>query len=143
MTNYLENKLLDFIFRGQGLILPPALYLGLFTTFTDETGGGIEVTGGGYARASIPRSLEAWSGTQSPGTVTESVGASGRTSNNAVIQFPEPTGGWGVAVDFAVFDAQAGGNMLFYGRLAIPKSINNGDVPPSFMPSDLAYQIDN
>lgn len=142
MTNYLENKLIDMVFRGQALSLPPDLYLGLYTTPTTESGGGVEVSGGGYARVGIPRSLAAWAGTQGAGTIEPSNGASGRTSNNTLIDFPVPTAYWGTVTHFAILDAASGGNMIYYGQLAIPKSVNAGDSPPSFLASNLLIQID-
>jgi hypothetical protein len=36
-------------------------------------------------------------------------GASGTISNNVLLTFPAPTANWGTIVEFAVFDAETGG----------------------------------
>lgn len=143
MTNYMENRLIDFVFRGQSYNLPSDLYVALYSTTTTESGDGTEISGGGYARVAVARSLGVWAGTQGPGTTEPSNGASGRTSNNSPISFPSPTADWGVVTHFAILDAAMGGNMLYYGQMAIPKTVNAGDSAPTFLVSDLAYQIDN
>lgn len=143
MANYLENKLIDFIFRGQALSLPPSFYVALFTSPPSDEGAGTEVQGAGYARVSVVRSLNAWSSTQGQGSVDPSNGTSGETFNINTIQFPEPTATWGTVSHFALFDAAVGGNMLFWGQLTMPKTVNAGDSPPTFLAADMSYQIDN
>ena len=142
MTNFFENKIVDFIFRGQALSLPLSFYVALFTTPPSDAGGGTEVDGGGYTRVSIPRSLEAWAGTQEALSIEPSEGTSGTTYNNLPIQFPEATATWGTITHFALLDAETGGNMLFWGELGMPRSIYAGDSPTTFLPSDMSYQID-
>ena len=152
-TDFAENKLVDFIFRAQALGItgataaaatgPATLYVGLFTTIPTDAGGGVEVTGGSYARVAVTSSLTAWAGTQSAGSTTASTGTSGTTSNNGAITFPAPTAAWGVVTSYAVFDATTGGNPIFYGALAAPKTVNSGDPGPSFAAAALTFQIDN
>ena len=143
MTNYLENKMIDFVLRGQALNFPPNLYVGLYTTPTNESGGGAEVVGSGYARVTISRSLLTWAGTQGVGTTNPSDGTSGTTSNNSVITFSDPLEDWGTVVDLAIMDSATGGNMLYYAHLAIPKTIHAGDSAPSFQPADITISIDS
>ncbi|MGN6701463.1 MAG: phage tail fiber protein [Burkholderiaceae bacterium] len=152
-TDFLENKQIDFLFRGQALGIgdstagagsgPTQLFVGLLTAAPGEAGGGTEVSGGSYARVSVPSSLANWAGTQGAGTTTASSGSSGQTSNNGTITFPAPTAAWGVVTHFAIFDAASGGNMLIYGALAANKTINSGDSAPSFAAAQLTYQEDN
>ena len=152
-TDFAENKLVDFIFRAQALGItgataaaatgPATLYVGLFTTTLTDAGGGVEVTGGSYARVAVTSSLTAWAGTQSAGSTTASTGTGGTTSNNGAITFPAPTAAWGVITSHAVFDATTGGNPIFYGALAAPKTVNSGDPGPSFAAAALTFQIDN
>jgi hypothetical protein len=59
MTDYLENKIIDWLFRGQSFVPPGPLYIGLFTAVPTDVGGGTEVTGGGYARAAVGAALAA------------------------------------------------------------------------------------
>ena len=128
MTDFLENKLIDQIFRGQTAPSTATLYVGLFTGAPSDAGGGTEVSGNAYARVSVTSSLANWAGTQSAGSTSASSGAGGQTSNNNAITFPTPTGGgWGTVSHFGLFDAATGGNMLLQGPLAIAKTINEAD----------------
>lgn len=139
LANYLENRLLDQIFRGQAYTFPSTLYVGLFTANPTANTAGTEVSGGSYARIGVATSLTAWAGTQGAGTTATSsgTGTSGTTSNNAAIVFPAPTANWGSITGWAIFDAATGGNMLFYGSLSAAKSVNSGDAAPSFAASAL------
>lgn len=153
MTDFLENKMIDFLFRAQALGItgasaaagtgPTAFFFGLFTATPSDTGGGTEVTGGSYARVSVTSALAGFAGTQGLTTTTVSSGASGTTANNAAITFPAPSAAWGVVTSFAIFDATTAGNMLFWGALTTSKTINSGDAAPSFAISAFTLQIDN
>jgi hypothetical protein len=142
MSNFLENKIIDQIFRGQAYSFPTTLYVGLFTAAPTDTGGGTEVSGGDYARASVAASLANFAGTQGAGTTSASSGDTGTTSNNASITFVTPGATWGTVSGFGVFDAATGGNLLFYGTLSISKTINQGDTV-TFPAASLSVQIDN
>lgn len=125
MTNYLENKLVDLIFRGQAFTAPATLYVSLHTATPNETGASELGATGAYARASISSSLTNWAATQ--GGTTASSGTGGQTSNLVSINFPTPTANWGTVTHFAIWDAASGGNCLLYGTLTITKTINQGD----------------
>lgn len=143
MSDYLENKLIDQLFRGQAYTFPTTVYVGLLTAAPSDTGGGTEVSGGSYARVAVASSLANWAGTQGAGTTTASSGTTGTTSNNGNITFPAPTANWGVVTSVGVYDALSGGNLLIYGALTINKTINNGDSAPVFQAGTLSFQIDN
>ena len=142
MSDFLENKIIDQLFRGQAYAFPSTLYVGLFTAAPSDTGGGTEVSSGGYARASVAASLANFAGTQGAGTTAASSGATGTTSNNGSITFVTPTATWGTVTSFGIFDAATGGNLLFYGTLSISKTINQGDTV-TFPAASLSVQIDN
>ena len=127
MSDYLENKLVDQLFRAQSAPATSTLYVALYTAAPSDTGGGTEVTGGSYARVAVTSSLANWAGTQSAGSTTVSSGTSGATSNNNSITFPTPTATWGTVTHFAIYDATSGGNELFWGALTIAKTVNPGD----------------
>jgi hypothetical protein len=143
MSDFLENKLIDQIFRGQAYSFPATLHVALFTANPSDVGGGTEVSGGSYARAAVAASLANWAGTQSSGSTTASTGTNGTTSNNGAITFPEPTANWGSVTGFGIFDAASAGNLLFWGALTAPKTVNNGDAAPAFSAAALSIQIDN
>lgn len=127
MSDYLENKLVDHLFRAQTLAAPASLHIGLLTAAPSDSGGGTEVSGSNYARASVTSSLANWAGTQAPGSTAASSGTGGQTSNNAVITFPTPSGNWGLVTHFGIYDAASAGNLLLWGSLTISKTINSGD----------------
>jgi len=152
-TDNFENKLIDFLLRGQALGLngasaaagtgPTNAWVSLKLAADSDSAQGAEVSGGGYARVQVASSLANWAGTQGAGTTTASSGTSGTTSNNNAITFPTPTGAWGQVVGFGIHDAATGGTELFYAALGQPKTINNGDPAPSFPAGALTVQIDN
>lgn len=142
LSDFLENKLIDHILRGQPYTAPTTVYVALFTAPPTDAAGGTEVSGGGYARVAIASSLANWAGTQGAGTVTSSTGTSGTTSNNAVITFPQSSASWGTIVGFGIFDALTGGNMLIFGGLTASVAVPSG-VTASFAAGQLSFQIDN
>lgn len=143
MSDYLENKLVDRIFRGQAFTFPSQLYIGLLTSAPSDSSSGVEVSGGSYARVVTTCALTTWSGTQSAGSTTASSGASGTTSNNSPITFQAPSSNWGTVTHFAIYDSNIGGNLMFWGELNAPKIINNGDSAPAFLSGALSVQLDN
>lgn len=142
MTNYLENKLVDHVFRATAYTAPATLYVALFTAAPSDTGGGTEVSGGSYARAAVTSGASAWNGTHG-NTTGASSGTNGTISNASAIAFPAPTANWGSITHFAIFDAATSGNMLVWGALATAKTVNNGDPAPTFAAGALTFQIDN
>lgn len=142
-TDYLENKIIDWMFRGQAYTPPTIIYVGLFTATPSDAGGGTEVSGGAYARAGLTGSLTNWAGTNGAGGTGVSSGSSGITSNNVAITFPAPTGAnWGVITSFGIFDAADAGNLLFWGPLTTNKTVNDGDAAPSFPAGTLTVTED-
>lgn len=128
MSDYLENKLIDHVFRGQSYTLP-VLYVGLLTAAPSDSGGGTEVSGNAYARvkaaAGASQALTDWKSTQNDSLA--STGTGGNTTNTNAITFPTPTATWGTVTHFGIYDASTGGNLLFWGALTISKTINQSD----------------
>lgn len=111
MTNYLEDALVNHVFRNTALTSPTTVYVALFTAAPGEAGGGTEVSDGSYARQAI----------------TFAAPSNGTISNTGTITFPTATGSWGTVTDFAILDAASGGNMLMYSPLDASKTVGNGD----------------
>lgn len=65
----------------------------------DPLAGGVEVSGGSYARQTVTFGAPA-------------VG-SNLSSSSAIVTFPTPTGLWGVLTHFALMDAATGGNVRY------------------------------
>lgn len=144
MSDYLENKIVDFLFRGQTFTPPTTLYIALFTTADNDAGTArVEVSGGSYARVAVTSSLANWAGTQGAATTVASTGTTGTTSNNNAITFAAPTANWGTVQGIGIMDALTGGNELWYGLLATPKTVNSGDPAPTFSAAALTVQVDN
>lgn len=118
MTDYLEGEIIKHIFRTGSFTKPTVLAVGLFTAAPSDAGGGTEVTGGSYARATLNPLDANWAAPAS---------GNGVTSNSSTITFTTPTANWGSVTHFAVFDAASAGNMLFWGSLTVSKTINSGD----------------
>lgn len=123
MTNYLEQKLLDYIFNGSAFP-SPSTYLALFTAAPGEAGGGTEVSGGSYAREIV----NANGGAAPDWNLAVSEGGGGYlVDNNDDVTFTTATASWGTVTDAAVMDAVSAGNMLVYGTLTASKTVGNGD----------------
>ena len=142
LSDYLENKMIDWLLRGQTFTPPATVYVALYTVAPSDTGGGTEVTGGSYARVAVFSSLANWAGTQSAGSTTASTGTGGTTSNNGVVTFPTPSASWGTVVAAGLFDASTSGNLLIYGNLTASQVVSSGNVT-TFPAAALSFQIDN
>jgi hypothetical protein len=142
LSDYLENKLIDHVFRGQAYTAPTTIYVALFTSACSDAAGGTEVSGGSYARPGLAASLANWAGTQSAGSTVASSGTGGTTSNNAAINFATPSAGWGTVTHIGLMDASTSGNLLVCTALTVSKTINLGDTV-SFPAASLTNQIDN
>lgn len=141
MTDYLENKILDWLLRGQTFTPPATIYVGLLTAAPSDSAAGTEVSGGGYARVAVSGNATNWNSSDGDNDAA-STGTDGTTENDVAITFPSPTANWGVVTHFALYDAASAGNMLIHTALAVPKTINNGDAAPSFGVGSLSIQID-
>ena len=110
-SDYLETKVLDHVFAGTAYTAPSTLYVALFTAAPSDSGGGTEVSGGGYARQTIAFTT-----------------SGDTTSNNAAIEFPTATANYGSVTHVGIFDASTAGNLMAHAALTSAKSIETGDV---------------
>lgn len=110
-SDYMENVALDWVFGGSTPTRPTARYVGLFTAAPGETGGGTEVSGGGYARQAA----------------TFSASSGGSTSNSAVLTWTASGAAYGTIVAIGIYDAASAGNLIAYSTLTTSKTINDGD----------------
>jgi hypothetical protein len=114
ISTFLANKQLDHTW-GKTAYTMPTVFLGLYTTNpTMPAGtGGVEVSGGSYARVALATLIGAAS--------------AGANSNSGTITFPTATASWGTIVGVGVFDALTVGNLLKSGALSVSKVIGIGD----------------
>lgn len=115
LSNYLENKLIDFLFRGVSYSPPSNLYVALCNAVpTAATTGSTlaEVSGGNYTRKPVVASASTWYTTQHD-TGSVSTGTSGLTGNVNAINWQSVT--WSdTVVAVAVCDALTAGNLLYF-----------------------------
>ena len=110
-SDYLENKVLDFVLSGGSFSQPGTKYLALYTTAPTDAGGGTELSGSAYARQSC-----AFTTTSSAST------------NTSAVEWPTATGNWGTIVAVGIFDASTSGNLLAWSTLTSSRTIETGDV---------------
>lgn len=126
-SNYLENKILDHVFKVAAFAVPLNIYIALSTADPTDTGGGIaEPVGNAYARTLA----NAWD-----------AAANGATQNTNQVTFPTATGNWGNITHFAIFDAAVAGNMIAHGSLTTAKAVTTGDTP-RFNAGDIDVTLD-
>jgi hypothetical protein len=114
MSDFLENEVLDHV-TGKGSYTMPTPYLALFTTLPGEDGtGGVEVSGGSYARQAASGAV--WN-----------TAAAGSIDTASDITFPTASASWGTVVGVGLYDASTVGNLLWYGAVGTSKAIDNGD----------------
>ena len=123
-TNYLERRLLHFIFKNNSLSFSSpgdSIYVGLATAVSAaETGSLTEATFTNYARQQV---------TASNWTLVGSDSTDQQTATNAAnIEFPASGGTNNTITHIIIADAASSGNILFVGALDVQKVIESGDI---------------
>jgi hypothetical protein len=113
LSDYAEKLLLDWMMTSGSATRPTAWYVALYTAAPSDSGGGTEVSTGGYARQSV-----AFSAASSPG---------GTTSNSGEVSFTATGADYGTVTHMGIFDASSGGNLLWHGALTASKTVADGD----------------
>lgn len=134
-SNYLEEKILKYIFGLGTFTKPSSVYVGLATATISDTTTGTTVTEpstGAYARVTVTNNTDNWPA--AAGTPTTK-------KNGVVITFPEATASWGTVTHFFIADAATAGNILIYGQLSASKVIDAGDIP-RFNAESLSITLD-
>jgi len=113
LSNYAEKLLLDWSMTTGSATRPTAWYVALYTAAPSDTGGGTEVSTGGYARQSVT-----FDAASSPG---------GTTSNNNTVSFTASGASYGTVSHIGIFDNVSGGNLLWHGSMTASKTVADGD----------------
>lgn len=114
ITNYLRNKIQDYLFTGVAFTPPATYYVGLSKTEPKANSTGVtEPSGGNYARIAIAK-----------GTTAFTTSTDGLVKNKITVQSPESTSAWGNLPYYAIYDSATGGNLLYGGTLANPRNID-------------------
>lgn len=126
MSDYLENSLINHIFRTASWSKPTTLAIALLTTAAVDSdsgnfsaGTGVEVVNANaYARE-----------TNNPADANWDAPSDGDTANSAAITFTQATGSWGSIVAMAIVDSATydAGNMLFHSTVGTARTIDSGD----------------
>ena len=129
-SDFLENELLDHVFKT-GVYTPEAnLYIALCTSTPDDADTGStlpgELSGGGYVRIQCNTWDEA---------------AAGATENSQTFTFAQATTDQGTVTHFAICDKTTLGNCLGWGALSASRVISSGDTA-SFATGDLDITLD-
>lgn len=107
MSNYLEEKLIDLVFRNTAFATPGTVYVALYSTDPTDADTGTELTGDGYARVAV----------------TIGAPVDGVSLNTVDVVFPAATADWTAVSHIAIRDALTAGNMLMHKALPAPVSI--------------------
>lgn len=110
LSNYLEDALLNAVFRNTTYTSPATVYAALFTVAPGEAGGGTEVTGGGYARKSI----------------TFGAPSSNTIANTNDVTWTPSGANYGTVLAVGIFDASSAGNLLAYKTIT-SQVVNDGN----------------
>lgn len=129
-SDYLENKILDHILGKVTYTAPDTVYIGLAAEVNDDGSISGEPTEASYARVTVANNA-----------INFPAASNGSKSNGTDIVFGEATGDWGTVNYAFIADADTGGNVLLYGGLTTPKTINSGDIV-KFLTGNLTFTMD-
>lgn len=125
-STYLDDKILGHVFNGKAYATP-AKYWALFASaegLTDNSPAKDEVTGEGYARVKAEDSAF-------------TTPAASMVKNANAIEFPVAISNWGRVTHVAIMDAATGGNVLAWGAIRNPQTLDerprNVDVGDQFI----------
>jgi len=113
LSDYAEKLVLDWLMTTGSATRPTAWYVALYTSAPSDSGGGTEVSTGGYARQTVTFGAAA-----TPG---------GTTDNTTTVTFTASGDNWGTVSHIGLFDASTSGNLLWHGAMTAPKTVNDGD----------------
>jgi hypothetical protein len=113
LSDYAEKLLLDWAMTTGSATRPTAWYVALYTAAPSDSGGGTEVSTGGYTRQTVT-----FGAASSPG---------GTTSNTGAVSFTASGANYGTVTHIGIFDNSTGGNLLWHGSLTASKTVNDGD----------------
>lgn len=124
-SNFLKNAIFNMFLRNVTYTSPATVYLALYTTATDDAGGGTEVAAGGYARQATAFGAP----------------TNGSGQNSGTVLFGPASADWGTVTHGGYRDASSGGNLLTHGPLGASKAIATND-SLRFLASTLTVTID-
>lgn len=122
-SDYLEQKLIGLVLRGEAFTPPAGTYVALHTASPGDTGAN-EVTL--VECPSYVRQDAAKGGAVADGWIPQ---VGGVTKNAQQLIYPVHNGVSPMTIThFSVWDAATGGNMLIWAQLSAPRTLNPTDV---------------
>jgi hypothetical protein len=119
ISQYLANKLNDWLHGGGTYTVPATTYFAPMTVIPTATTPGTETSGGSYARSADTNNATDW---------PDSIGQSKTNANT--LSWPTASTNWsGPEVAVAEYDASSGGNQLTFGALANNITVASGATP--------------
>ena len=123
LSDYLENQMMQWALTANAVTRPTAWYVALYSAAPGESGGGTEISGGGYARVAAT-----WNVVNNQGM------------NTAELAFPSSID-WPAITHVGILDAPTGGNLHWYGALTAPRDPSSGDTI-RFAAGQLVLELD-
>jgi len=119
-----DQNILQYVLGKAAYTAPAGCYAALFsTTGTADypLSGFIELSGSGYARATIDaaNAAAAWS------SVTTDATGAWKTNQNQ-ISFPTASAGWTAATGYGIYDASTTGTLLYWGTFGSATTVGSG-----------------
>ncbi|MCK5848972.1 MAG: hypothetical protein KAH01_07250 [Caldisericia bacterium] len=111
MSDYLEENLMNHVFRNTNYAPPGTVYLSLFSTDPTDADVGTEIAGNGYARKDVSFIAP----------------VDGVSSNDPEIIFPAATADWDTITHIGLRDASTAGNLLMHQALTTPVAVLTGN----------------
>ena len=130
-TNYLERRLLHYIFKNNSLSFSSPgdnIYVGLATAVSAaETGSLTEASFSGYSRQQVTptasNNVGGWTTIGADSTDTQTA------KNTSAIEFPAKADSGNVTITHVIIaDASSSGNILFVGALDASKTLAQNDI---------------
>lgn len=117
LGNFYSQALLDYLLGDTVPTLPGTWYAALFSVTPDDTGGGTELAGSGYARIALTND-----GTNFPASAVVG-GVATKVTGTDITWGPATGSNWVAAVAVGCFDASSGGNLAWWGPLSTPITV--------------------
>ena len=129
MSDYLEQALLNAVFRGIAFTSPTNVFAALYMSDPTDADVGVEVNAPEYTRQTVAFTAP----------VQDAHGRA-RISNTNEIVFPIAQSDWGTVTHIGLRNAATAGNLLHYGSLASPKVVTVND-QLRIVPGDLVITL--
>jgi len=113
LSDHSEALVLDWLLTTDAVTRPTAWYVALYTAAPSDSGGGTEVSTGGYTRKSV--------------TLNSASSPEGTTENAGIVTWTASGADFGTVTHMAILDAATSGNFLWHGELTASKLVADGD----------------